>query len=118
MSDVKNLYTLKQPVKAELVEWPTPVGCKPGDWRYWHVHYKRTGWGAEEYERLTQETFDALFQPLDVESLTTQLENILEEVYEAGFTAQHEKSARRGLTILGSTSAVLDLIGMKGKDDE
>ena len=44
------------------------------------------------------------------ENLKQQIADILDEVYQAGYTAQHERSARKGLTILGGVDAVLELI--------
>jgi hypothetical protein len=105
MADVKNLYKLKAPlelrdiVRNDMGEPAEYLFARPDG-----SEHELIGCGEDYVKRV--------FEPLDVESLTTQLETILEEVYEAGFTAQHEKSARRGLTILGGTSTVLELIGI------
>jgi len=105
MSDVKNLYILKQPVEVDYKErvvsltWP--------------------GSGIEEI--LSAENFDKDFVRLDVESLTTQLETIIKKAVinakKVDMSPLNEANALLGITQIG-VAEVLELLGMKGKDND
>lgn len=80
MSDSTQQYILSKPVKAELVEWPTPAGCKPGDYSKWHIDVSHATNISTDYRTLDRESFEALFQPLDIPAIQKQLEEIIIDV--------------------------------------
>ncbi len=106
----KNLWALKQPIEAS---------------------YYEDGLMAIEFEHIsecliiTDEQFEQTFEPLDVESLTTQLEEILlgysSHEYVRGFDAgknwegEDEPILRDVESLAEAVAEVLELIGMKGK---
>jgi len=103
MSDVKNIYTLKQPVSIEDYDG--------GDLAEVDGHI------------LLQSEIKELFQLLDVESLTTQLEEILlgysSHEYVRGFDAgknwegEDEPILRDVESLAEAVAEVLKLIGVK-----
>ena len=73
MSDVKNLYILKQPVEViETFDESAMMVAIP------HM------FNGREWTRtpMKPDTFNEHFTPLDVESLTTQLEDILQNFWQ------------------------------------
>ena len=92
MSDVKNLYILKPDVIID---------------EYKDIRIVRPSPGSSFIQEIPNAVFDKLFEPLDVESLTTQLEDILEKFW------QDEDQ-----DLDDSVAEVLSLLGMKGKDNE
>lgn len=107
MSDVKNLYILKQPVSIEDYDGGDLVEVDG------HI--------------LLQSEIKELFQPLDVESLTTQLDNILQgygaRQYQRGFKSGSDGESGdipipRDKELDAETLAeVLELIGITTKDN-
>jgi hypothetical protein len=68
MSDVKNLWVLKQPIEANEVDnWTVEID-HPEDKNIFHS--------------MAKDAFETFFVPLDVESLTTQLEDILQNFWQ------------------------------------
>lgn len=90
MSDVKNLYILKPDVIID---------------EYKDIRIVRPSPGSSFIQEIPNAVFDKLFEPLDVESLTTQLEDILEKFW------QDEDQ-----DLDDSVAEVLSLLGMKGKE--
>lgn len=92
----KNLYILKQPVEVDYKErvvsltWP--------------------GSGIEEI--LSAENFDKDFVRLDVESLTTQLDRIFDELGDYRDVEGYFRAKDRAV------AEVLSLLGMKGNKNE
>ena len=66
MSDVKNIWVLKQPIEVDTAVTTT------GKW---------FGFDGKVLTCMNEEMFAELFQPLDVESLTRQLEDILQNFW-------------------------------------
>ncbi len=67
MSDVKNIWVLKQPIEVDTAVTTT------GKW---------FGFDGKVLTCMNEEMFAELFQPLDVESLTRQLEDILQNFWQ------------------------------------
>ncbi len=120
MSDVKNQWVLKAGHRIAFPEDNAEVA--PG-------HYVMVlAPGEDETDAITtiqRTSFEKHFQPLDVESLTTQLEEILlgysSHEYVRGFDAgknwegEDEPIPRDVQSLADAVAEVLELIGMKGK---
>jgi len=112
MSDVKNIWVLKQPIEVDTAVTTT------GKW---------FGFDGKVLTCMNEEMFAELFQPLDVESLTTQLDNILQgygaRQYQRGFKGALENPLSnepipRDKELDAETLAeVLELIGIT-KDEQ
>ncbi len=101
MDSDKSLWTLKQPVSIEDYDGGDLVEVDG------HI--------------LLQSEIKELFQPLDVESLTTQLETIIKKAVinakKVDMSPLNEANALLGITQIG-VAEVLELLGMKGKDND
>lgn len=106
MSDVKNLYILKPDVIID---------------EYKDIRIVRPSPGSSFIQEIPNAVFDKLFEPLDVESLTTQLETIIKKAVinakKVDMSPLNEANALLGITQIG-VAEVLELLGMKGKDND
>lgn len=113
MSDVKNLYTLKQPVTKKFhVDGENNIDENCID-----VGFQIFSIGA----------FEQYFKPLDVESLTTQLETKFEDAIDCGYLLGKAETAKvrtldqlveaQKIRIQQLTAEVLELIGITTKDE-
>ena len=112
MSDVKNLYILKPDVIID---------------EYKDIRIVRPSPGSSFIQEIPNAVFDKLFELLDVESLTTQLDNILQDYgarqYQRGFKGALENPLSnepipRDKELDAETLAeVLELIGIT-KDEQ
>ena len=107
MSDVKNIWVLKQPVSIEDYDG--------GDLAEVDGHI------------LLQSEIKELFQPLDVESLTEQLDrligNAMQKAEMALVSRQSNPDGEDDYEVFDKVKSsaiteVLELIGMKGKSDD